>query len=315
MTIQRLLVLALGPPLLIGGAYALSHPGANRQQVEFAARVEQAETRTARYRASEHESLTRACSMAAEDLRGQLPEECAIVVHPPFVIAGDTTESELDRLYATAVQPVTEALWRSYFDRRPERPVLIVALKNETSYRQVARNLDGYEPSAYAGYTQRGQRRIVLNAATGAGTLTHELSHVLALFDFPEMPEWFDEGLAALHEEAEFSSDGLTLVGRANWRSRLLREALSRGELPPLAKVIRTRSFRGEGENLNYALVRSFCLYLQERGLLGDFYRKFRTAVDDDPSGLLTLCELLGVSTPAEVDRDFRAWLAKQPRG
>lgn len=315
MTIRRLFVLALGPPLLIGGAYALSHPGANRQQVEFAARVVQAETRTARYRASEHESLTRSCTLAADELGGRLPDDCTVLVRTPFVIAGDSSESELDRLYATAIQPVTEALWRTYFDQRPDRPVVIVALRNETSYRNVARILDGYEPSAYAGYTQRGQRRIVLNAGTGAGTLTHELAHVLALFDFPEMPEWFDEGLAALHEEAEFAPDGLTMIGRPNWRSRLLRESLTTEDLPSLSRVIRTPSFRGEGENLNYALVRSFCLYLQERGLLAHFYRKFRMAVDDDPSGLLTLCELLGVTSHADIDRDFRAWLAKQPRG
>jgi hypothetical protein len=282
--------------------------------VEFAARVAQAETRTARYRASEQESLSKACAIAADGLRDRLPAGFSTIVRPPFVIAGDRPEPALEILYQTAIQPVTEALWRSYFDQRPDRPVMIVALNNEKSYRLAAWSLDGYEPTAYAGYTQRGQRRIVLNAGTGSGTLTHELSHVLALFDFPEMPEWFDEGLAALHEEAEFSSDGLTLVGQSNWRFQLLRDALAAGELPPLATVIRTRSFRGEGENLNYALVRSFCLYLQERGLLTHFYRKFRSSVEDDPSGLLTLCELLGVRNDREIDRAFRQWVADQPQ-
>ena len=33
-----------------------------------------------------------------------------------------------------------------------------------------------------------------------------------------------------------------------------------------------------------------------------------RDAVEDDPSGISTLCALLGVATIDDVDRDFRAW-------
>jgi hypothetical protein len=223
-------------------------------------------------------------------------------------LAGDLSEDELDRLFREAILPVTAALWRSYYDRKPDKPVTIVALASEASYRAAASSLDDYEPLAYAGYTKRDRRRIVFNLSTGRGTLAHELAHVLAAFDFPGMPEWFDEGLAALHEEASFSGDGLTMVGSSNWRSRLLHEALREGQLPALETVIKSPEFRGEGEGLNYAVVRCFCQYLQERGLASHFYRKFRDAVEDDPSGISTLCALLGVATIDDVDRDFRAW-------
>jgi hypothetical protein len=148
---------------------------------------------------------------------------------------------------------------------------------------------------------------------TGRGTLAHELAHLLALFDFPNMPEWFDEGLAALHEEAEFADDGLTIIGRSNWRSRLLRGALERDAIPRLEDVIRNPAFRGEGEGLNYAVVRAFCHYLQHRQMLSNFYRKFRDGVDNDPNGLATLCELLGVRSIAEIEREFRDWVASSP--
>ena len=203
-------------------------------------------------------------------------------------------------------------MWRSFFDHKPDKPVTIVALSSQVSYGAAAAELDGYEPLAYAGYTQRGQRRIVMNLSTGQGTLAHELAHMLALFDFPDMPEWFDEGLAALHEEALFSDDGLTLAGTSNWRSKILREALEHNQLPPLASVIRNPAFRGEGEGLNYAMVRCFCHYLQERKLLSHFYRKFRTGVQLDPTGITTLCELLGAASIEDVDRDFRAWIASR---
>lgn len=311
MNAIRLLVLTVGPLILIGGAYALTYSAPYPARSETSTSLELAERRAVLARADRHATLEDRCRDAANELWTRLPPGFAVIARAPFVIAGNAAEEELDRLHRETIRPVTEALWRSYFDRRPDQPVTIVALSNEVAYRRVAMDLDGYEPTAYAGYTQRGVRRIVVNLATGPGTLTHELSHVLACFDFSDMPEWFDEGLAALHEEAAFSPDGLTLVGTANWRNRLVHSALDSKELPTLATLIRTRTFRGEGENLNYAFVRCFCLYLQERGLLCHFYRKFRARIDEDPSGLQTLRELLGVASDAEIDRDFRRWAAK----
>ncbi|HEY3969714.1 MAG TPA: hypothetical protein VGM05_34530 [Planctomycetaceae bacterium] len=313
MTRFRFVVLSLGPPAILAAAYALCFPAAGREQATQTALLVEAETRAALARSGRQDALGEACAAAARDVLSSLPPSMRIVIRPPFVIAGDLPETDLERLYEEAVLPVTRGLWRSYFDRRPDAPVTIVALGSEAGFATAAAELDGYESSAYAGYTQRGKRRIVVNLSTGRGTLAHELSHMLALFDFPDMPEWFDEGLASLHEEAVFSDDGLTLIGVSNWRSRLLHDALSRHQLPALEAVIRNPAFRGEGEGLNYALVRGFCHYLQERGLLSHFYRKFRDSVHDDPGGIVTLCELLNVATMSDVDRQFRDWLALSP--
>jgi len=297
---------------MIGAVYALCFPARAREQTAAGAELFEAEVRAASRRAGRDEALTSACTTSARELRPGLPSGSHLIIRPPFIIAGDYNEAELDRLHREIIVPVTGALWRSYFDHKPDKPVIIVASSCQASYGAAAAELDGYEPLGYAGYTQRGQRRIVVNLSTGQGTLAHELAHMLALFDFPEMPEWFDEGLAALHEEAHFSDDGLTLVGTGNWRSRFLREALAGGQLPPLASVIRNPAFRGEGEGLNYAIVRGFCHYLQERKLLSHFYRKFRGAVELDPTGITTLCELLGAASIEDVDRDFRAWIGSR---
>jgi len=307
----RLFVLALGPPLIVGAVYLASFPSAPSGAEALASRLSQIESHAARARRAARDELTGACELAAGEVLRSLPSNCAAVVHSPFVLAGDLSAAELERLHREAVAPIAEAFWRAFFDNRPDRPVTIVVLSNEGSYETVAANLDGYEPSAYAGYTQRNERRIVLNLATGRGTLAHELCHVLALFDFPDMPEWFDEGLAALHEEADFSEDGLLLVGRSNWRSRIVREALGQNRLTALEEVIRAPEFRGEGEGINYALVRGFCHYLQTRGLLSHFYRKFHAAANDDPTGVATLCELLRQPHIRKLDADFRAWLAR----
>ena len=43
----------------------------------------------------------------------------------------------------------------------------------------------------------------------------------------------------------------------------------------------------------NYAQVRYLCYYLQEKGLLFRFYREFRDAWREDPTGLETLKKVL----------------------
>jgi hypothetical protein len=312
LALTRLLVLTVGPPVLVGALYALSFPSQFRGDAPRRPHPQSEDAASARLRGKDAEMLRLACSSAADKLLPHLPPRCQALVRPPFLLAGDLSIDELDGLYREAVLPVAAALWRSFFDHKPDQPVTIVVFGSETSYHAAAASLDGYEPLAYAGYTQRGKRRIVVNLATGRGTLAHELAHVLASFDFPEMPEWFDEGLAALHEDAAFSEDGLTLIGASNWRSRIVAEALLRSELPSLESVANSPEFRGEGEGLNYAVVRCFCVYLQERGLLSHFYRKFRGTIAADANGIATLCELLGSGSIAEVDRDFRAWVMRK---
>ncbi|MBI3865847.1 MAG: hypothetical protein HY290_28570 [Planctomycetia bacterium] len=309
MTRLRFIVLTIGPPAILVAAYTLCFPAHDHEQATQVAQFVEAEATAALERAGRHDALAAACAVEARTVLPSLPKSSHLLIRPPFVIAGDLSEAELENLYEQAVLPVTSGLWRSYFDHKPDAPVTIVALRGDASFAAAAAELDGYESSSYAGYTQRGQRRIVVNLATGRGTLAHELSHLLALFDFPGMPEWFDEGLASLHEETVFSDDGLTLIGVENWRSRLLHDALHRKQLPALESVIRNPAFRGEGEGLNYAIVRGFCHYLQERGLLSHFYRKFRDGVQQDPTGSATLCELLGAADIGEVDRQFRSWL------
>ena len=304
-------MLTLGPPALVGGVYALCFPAQIRQIPVWGSVAAADAVQGAGAGGLDAATLTPACNMAADELLKKLPATCRILVRPPFVLAGDFSEAELDRLYRDAVLPVTRALWRSYFDHKPDAPVTIVVLRSEESYHAAAAALDGYEPVAYAGYTQRGKRRVVLNLATGQGTLAHELSHVLASFDFPDLPEWFDEGLAALYEDAVFSEDGLLLVGTSNWRLRILQDTLRQRVMPSLAAVVNSPEFRGEGEGLNYAVVRCFCQYLQERGLLAHFYRKFRSAIGDDLNGIATLCDLLGVASIEDIDRDFRTWVSQ----
>ena len=123
------------------------------------------------------------------------------------------------------------------------------------------------------------------------------------------MPEWFDEGLASLHEECEFSDDGLRLIGNQNWRHEVALDALYCGNLRLLEDVTSKRFGSSERANVDYAHVRSLCLYLQERGLLELFYRTCRLNSAVDPTGLRSLCSAASAVDPRSFDDAFRSWL------
>lgn len=323
--LTRAILLVIGPGFLIAGCYFLT-VGRPSQKVQAAptsssrprdfdveelhAGVEEGLVpATSETAGREHRSLTVACDERARQLGQELNDQDRIIVRPPFVIGGDLSEAEMDRYYAETILPTKRALDLAYFDQSPDKPLTLLLYSNERSYRDVAWKLDRRNTANYYGYYIRTERRIVVNIGTGDGTLAHELTHALGHVDFPNMPEWFDEGLASLYEEADFSDDGLQLNGLSNWRLNHLLSAMQNRRLGNLESLVSSRDIREEQQAVEYAHARYFCLYLQERGLLPFFYRKFRDRAASDPSGLRTLCEMLGTENLDPVDRNFRQWV------
>ena len=323
--LTRAILLVIGPGFLISGCYFLTvgRPSKNVQAApvsrsehrefdidELHAGVEEGlvPADSAANRA-DRRSLTVACDERARQLGQHLDERDRIIVRPPFVIGGNLSEAELDRCYAETILPTKRALDLAYFDNAPDEPLTLLLYSDERSFRDASWKLDRRNTANYYGYYIRTDRRIVVNISTGEGTLAHELAHALGHFDFPNMPEWFDEGLASLYEEADFSEDGLQLNGLSNWRLNHLLSAMQKRRLGTLESLISAREIREEEQAVEYAHARYFCLYLQERGLLPFFYRKFRDRASTDPSGLRTLCEILGEENLDPVDRNFRQWV------
>ncbi len=83
----------------------------------------------------------------------------------------------------------------------------MLVFNGEESYNRYCNALFGDSGISVYGYYKPQLRTLALNLATGGGTLTHELTHALVDFDFPEVPAWFNEGLASLHEQCRFRSD------------------------------------------------------------------------------------------------------------
>jgi hypothetical protein len=309
----RWLTLILGPIAILGAAFFATRPDL-QQSAPAATTVEPSDgSRTARAQRPEpadplQAPLVAACQRAREEIMRRIGTQFVSIVHTPFVIVGDLDSARLERVYRETIVPARRALAIAFFDRAPDQPVTIVLLSGDDAYERCAFALEGRRRAAYAGYYERKERRLLVNLDTGEGTLAHELTHALAHVDFPEMPEWFDEGLASLFEEARFSEDRLHITGRGNWRSRDLLPALRDGTLRPLEALISEARVRTDRQALDYAHSRYFCLYLQQRGVLEAFYRKFRLAVGSDPTGLKTLHIVFGVTDLSSVDTDFRAW-------
>jgi len=253
-------------------------------------------------------------SQASSRIQSRLPESWPVVDHYPFLVTGNLPERELQKSLTEVILPTAEALTIDYFDQPPEEPITLVLMADDLSYADALGRLGHSGREEYAGIYSRKNRRLILNLSTGDGTLAHELTHALAHADFPRMPEWFDEGLASLHEESIFSSDGRRLIGQPNWRDRLLREALQR-EKPPGIEGLIIGKFGGREPAVDYALSRNICLYLQSHDLLGPYYRKCRAKIHDDPSGGWSLLEIAGCHDFAELDDQFRAWFFHQLGG
>jgi hypothetical protein len=224
-------------------------------------------------------------------------------------LGGDLTELELDESYRQTILPTARALAVSYFSNRPRHPTIVLLCSSDEQFRLCNRRLDDVDRNQYSGIYSRAHRRVIVNVSSGEGTLAHELTHALAHADFPTMPEWFDEGLASLHEECEFSNDGHRLIGNENWRNEVARKALENGELRLLEDVASKRFGSRDRAHTDYAYVRSLCLYLQERGLLESFYRTCRSNSTSDPTGVRSHCQVTESSCPRELDDAFREWL------
>src|SRR5688572_22336472 len=131
-----------------------------------------------------------------EALRKKLPApDFAVVVQAPFVVIGDEPEETVRLRAAQTVKWAADRLKRAYFAQDPKHILTVYLFKDRDSYEKNALRLFGERPSTPYGYYSPAHRALVMNIATGGGTLVHEIVHPFMEANFPECPPWFNEGM------------------------------------------------------------------------------------------------------------------------
>jgi hypothetical protein len=248
-------------------------------------------------------------------LRRIAPAGFTIAVEPPFVVVSDAPPAEVAAYAHGTIRRAVALLKKDFFARDPEGIVDIWLFSGDDSYTAHTRRVFGESPDTPYGFYSSEHQAIVINIATGGGTLVHEIVHPFIAANFPSSPPWFDEGLASLFEYP--TAVGGHIRGLVNWRLPTLKAAIALGELPTFAWLTsRTdEQFYGADPGTNYAEARYLCYYLQQRGLLVDYYHAFYEARADDPTGYATLLRTLGADDGGRLERDWSGWVLglKQP--
>ncbi len=230
-------------------------------------------------------------------------------IEGPFVILGNGSDEQLDR-YVELIRRVTAQLEADFFAARPTRILDVFLFEDARSYERTVRALTGESPTTPYGFYSSAQGGLFMNVATGGGTLVHELVHPYVEADFPDAPPWLNEGLGSLFEQSA-TRDG-HIVGLTNWRLAGLQQALAAGRAPTFEALahLDRQGFYGAGSGTHYAEARYLLYYLQEHGLLRDFYRQARAAREADPSAYQALVSALGEPDMAKFQRHWTAYVS-----
>jgi hypothetical protein len=245
-------------------------------------------------------------------LRKKLPAGFAVVVEKPFVVVGDETPERVRVRAAQTVKWAVDRLKALYgFENDPAEILDIWLFKDDASYRKHTREIFGDSPSTPFGYFSDGHGALIMNIATGGGTLVHEIVHPFIKANFPGCPGWLNEGLGSLYEQSSSRAGGI--IGLTNWRLAGLQKAIRAGTAPSFKDLTGTGTtvFYSEDPGTNYAQARYLCYYLQEKGLLAKFYREFRKSADKDPTGYETLQRVLGETDMEAFRKTWETFVLK----
>ena len=240
------------------------------------------------------------------ELKRKIPASgFSIAIQPPFVVIGNEAPQVVKQHSEETIKWAVEKLKQDYFSKDPADIVDIWLFKDAASYERYARSIFNDKPGTPYGYYSRGHKALIMNISTGGGTLVHEIVHPFIEANFPSCPAWFNEGLGSLYEQC--GEEGGHIRGFVNWRLPGLQQAVKAGTLPSFKELTSydTGTFYSDNRGVNYAQSRYLLYYLQEKGLLLDYYRLFYSQQKKDPTGYLSLTKILG--TP-NMDRFQRNW-------
>jgi hypothetical protein len=235
------------------------------------------------------------------NLKKKLPSpEFSLIIQRPFVVVGDEPPKVVQQHAEETIKWAVDRLKQDFFTKDPREILDIWLFKDAASYEKNTRLLFGDAPSTPYGYYSSKDKALIMNIATGGGTLVHEIVHPFMEANFPACPPWLNEGLGSLYEQCG-EVDG-HIHGFTNWRLPGLQQSIKAGKVPPFKTLtaMDTNAFYNDGKGTNYAQSRYLCYYLQKKAVLVKFYQEFYAHRQEDPTGFQTLQKVL-----AQTDMDL----------
>lgn len=230
-----------------------------------------------------------------EQLKKKLPSaNFTVVIQRPFVVIGDESADVVKGHSEHTVKWTVDKLKQDFFAKDPNEILDIWLFKDAASYETNAQTLFGEKPTTPYGYYSSTHKALIMNIATGGGTLVHEIVHPFIEANFPACPPWFNEGLGSLYEQSgELAGH---IHGYPNWRLPGLQAAIKAGKVPEFKTLtaLDAAAFYNEDKGTNYGQARYLCYYLQEHGWLVKFYREFYAHRKTDRTGYQSLRRILG---------------------
>ncbi len=242
-------------------------------------------------------------------LRPMIPDGFTVVVEPPFVVIGDEDPATVHSRSEHTIRWSVRLLEKDYFPQQPDTIIDVWLFGSETSYLHHAKTLFGDEPDTPFGYYSPPANALIMNIATGGGTLVHEIVHPYVATNFPEAPPWLNEGMGSLYEACH-EEDG-QIHGMVNWRLPGLQRAISEDMVLTFEQLtaLSEDAFYGDNSGIYYAHARYLCYYLEQKGLLRKLYHEFLANRATDPTGYETLKKVLGEPDMAEFEAQWEDYV------
>ena len=242
-------------------------------------------------------------------LKEKLPKGFSFVIQKPFVVIGNSHQNTVKKWATGVVSWTVDKIKKQYFSKDPEHILDVWLFKDKQSYEFYNRKLFGSDLGTPFGYYSSSDKSLVMNIATGGGTLVHEIVHPFMEANFPDCPSWFNEGLASLYEQS-MDKKG-RIVGLVNWRLDGLKKQIAGKTLPSFEDLCSTSSyeFYNSSKGDNYAQARYLCYYLQQKGLLEEYYKNFTENAKTDPTGYETLKKILKQTDMKAFQEYWEKWV------
>jgi hypothetical protein len=239
-----------------------------------------------------------------------LPEGFSVIKYKYFVVFSDLDEKLTYQLITSDINYTIEAMKDNYVQTLPDNITPLILFKDYDRYRNyVLANYDipEHDLSPY-GFYKISKNVIVIRYVSWKGSIMHEVTHRFLRSDFPDVPSWFDEGFAALHEKSAYKKG--ELKGEFSWRIIAIRRALDGNKYTGLRKLMETNDdeLYGARSTFYYAQARYLLMYVQEKGKLKDYYKSFKNTYEKDGTGITQMEKILKKPLK-EIDEEFLEYL------